>query len=78
MALTERLSDTPKRNTGRPCSIGALEDQLEGPELDALHAMLYQLGWSGRRVHDALTAEGFVVGQQQVNRNRSKACRCFA
>lgn len=77
MALADRLQDTPQRMPGLPCSIGALEEKLAGTEADALHAMLHTLGWSGKRIYDALTAEGYIVGEQSINRHRSRACRCF-
>lgn len=77
MALSDRLESTPQRLHGLPCSIGALEDKLDGKEADALYAMLHTLGWSASRVYDALTAEGHIVGAQSINRHRSRACRCF-
>lgn len=77
MALADRLQDTPQRIAGLPCSIGALEDRLDADELAALNAMMHTLGWSGKRIYDALTAEGHIVGEQSVNRHRSRACRCF-
>ena len=77
MTLSERLDEAPKRTAGLPCSVGALEDKLDGKEADALHAMLHTLGWSGTRVHQTLAEEGYVVGQQTVNRHRSRSCRCF-
>lgn len=77
MTLAERLDKTPKRATGLPCSVGALEDRLDGKEADALYAMLHTLGWSATRVYDALEAEGYTVGRQSINRHRSRACRCF-
>jgi hypothetical protein len=77
MALSDRLQDTPQRMNGLPCSVGALEERLEGPEADALYAMLHTLGWSARRVYEALLAEGYEVGQQTINRHRSRSCRCF-
>jgi hypothetical protein len=77
MALTDQLDDTPTRMTGKPCSVGALLDRLDGDELEALEAMLYKLGWSQRRIYDACTAEGYVIGEQSINRHRSQGCRCF-
>lgn len=77
MALVDRLGDTPRRITGKPCSIGALEDRLDGAEADALYAMLHTLGWSATRVYDALEAENHIVGKQSINRHRSRSCRCF-
>lgn len=77
MALTDRLENTPKRQAGLPCSVGALEDRLTGKESDALHAMLHTLGWSARRIYDALVAEGYDVGFQTIGRHRSRSCRCF-
>lgn len=77
MALADRLQDTPQRMPGLPCSIGALEDRLDTPEREALDAMLHELGWSARRIYDALAAEGYDVGAQSINRHRAKSCRCF-
>ena len=77
MALADRLQNTPQRRAGLPCSIGALEDRLTGTEADALHAMLHTLGWSAARIYDALSAEGYEVGAQSINRHRAKSCRCF-
>ena len=78
MALADRLTNTPQRIHGLPCSVGALEDRLEGEERRALDAMLHELGWSAARIYAALTSEGYDVGQQTINRHRSKSCRCFA
>jgi hypothetical protein len=77
MALQDRLTDTPQRVAGLPCSIGSLEERLTGAEADALNAMLYTLGWSARRIFDALAAEKHEVGMQTINRHRSRSCRCF-
>lgn len=77
MALADQLADTPRRQTGTPCSVGALEDKLTGTEADALHAMLYSLGWSAAKIYQAVIAEGEWLSQQQINRHRSRVCRCF-
>lgn len=77
MALSDRLDEAPQRTNGLPCSVGALEDKLTGKEADAFYAMLHTLGWSARQVYDAVTAEGYDVGYQTINRHRSRACRCF-
>ena len=77
MALTDRLDHAPTRPTGKPCSVGALLDRLEGDELAALNAMMYELGWSQARIMEVLAAEGYHVGLQTINRHRSRACRCF-
>lgn len=92
MALADKLEDAPQRITGRPCSVGALEDYLTGKEAEAFHAMLHTLGWAGTRVYEAIQAEAVelrnagnleaaavhaAMSLQQVNRHRSKACRCF-
>lgn len=77
MALSDRLSDTPQRIHGLPCSIGALEDRLDAVEREALDSMLHKLGWSAARIYDALTAEGYDVGRQSINRHRAKSCRCY-
>lgn len=77
MPLADRLNEAPARMTGKPCSIGLLLDTLEGDELAALNAMLYELGWSQSRIVAALDAEGHSVGAQTPNRHRSRSCRCF-
>jgi hypothetical protein len=77
VALKDLLEDAPTRMTGKPCSVGALLARLEGDELAALEAMLYRLGWSQRRIYDACTEEGYIVGEQMINRHRSQGCRCF-
>lgn len=78
MALTDKLTDTPRRGPGFPCSVGALLDKLPGDEADALNAMMHELGWSAARIYEALAAEGHEVGRQTIGRHRSRACRCFA
>ena len=79
MALKDRLTQPPARNTGTPCSIGALIDRLEGDELAALETMLgtqEQRGWPQDAIYDALTGEGYEVGRQSINRHRGGKCRC--
>jgi hypothetical protein len=78
MALSDKLDQAPRRSAGIPCSVGALEDKLDGKEADALYAMLHTLGWSATRVYETLSAEGYEVGRQTINRHRSRGCRCFA
>lgn len=77
MSLADRLDNTPQRIHGKPCSIGALEQRLDGDEAKALQAMLHELGWSAARIYEALTSEGHEVGAQSINRHRSRGCRCF-
>lgn len=77
MALADRLDQSPRRTSGMPCSVGILEEGLVGKESDALHAMLFQLGWSQERIYEALRDEGHIVGKQTINRHRSRSCRCF-
>lgn len=78
MPLAERVQSEPQRRpTGLPCSVGKLLDTLEGDELAALNAMLYELGWSQSRIVEALEDEGHPVGAQTPNRHRSRSCRCF-
>jgi hypothetical protein len=79
MALTERLNNRTPGMTGRPCSVGYLLEQLDGAERDALLVMLgspTQRGWSQAEIYDALTAEGYEVGRQSINRHRGGQCRC--
>lgn len=77
MALSDRLETTPPRRPGLPCSVGALIDKLDAEEAAALNAMMHELGWAARRIYDALSAEGYDVGQQTIGRHRSRSCRCF-
>jgi hypothetical protein len=78
MALSSRIDTPPPAQIhGHPCSIGALLDQLEGEERQALTRMLYELGWNATQVYDTLRDEGYVVGRQSINRHRRQACRCF-
>jgi hypothetical protein len=77
MALADRLENTPARQPGLPCSVGALLDKLPEDEARALNDMMHALGWSARRIYDALEAEGHIVGSQTINRHRSRSCRCF-
>ena len=78
MALADRVDKAPLVGIhGKPCSVGELIQKLDGAELDALNKMLYELGWSASRIWAEVTAEGHVIGQQTINRHRSRACRCF-
>lgn len=77
MALADKLDEKPRNNSGLACSVGVLLERLPTAEAAALNKMLYELGWSGRKIYDALTAEGYYVGAQTINRHRSSACSCF-
>lgn len=76
MGLAERLSNIPKRQPGKPCSVGLLLDTLSADDRDVLETALRE-GVSASLIYDALVAEGKYVGNQTINRHRSKACRCF-
>jgi hypothetical protein len=79
MALADRLNDRTPVIHGKPCSVGALIEQLKGDELSALVTMLgtsENPGWSEGEIYDALLAEGYVVGRQSINRHRGGRCRC--
>lgn len=81
MALAQRIKDQqhPSKMSGLPCSIGVLLAQLEGDERAALLEMLgtpERRGWSQHQIYDALTAEGYTVGRQSINRHRAGHCRC--
>lgn len=79
MALAERLTAPPTAGTpGLPCSIGALLDNLQGAERDALQAMLADRAWSQHMIWTALHEEGHTVGKQSINRHRGGKCRCTA
>lgn len=81
MALADRLTaGRPVPIHGSPCSVGTLLDTLDGPELEALNLMLgtpERRGWAASDIYDALTAEGYEVGYQTINRHRGRKCRCF-
>lgn len=76
MALADRIANPEYGMTGKPCSVGALLDTLQGSELDALNSILADRDWSQAMVWKALTDEGYEVGLQSVNRHRGKKCRC--
>lgn len=79
MALAERVENRIPVIHGKPCSIGALLEQLKGKERDALTVMLGSRenpGWSATEIYDALVAEGYQVGRQSINRHRGGRCRC--
>lgn len=80
MALTDRLDKRPVSRHGLPCSVGQLLQTLEGEELEALQIMLgdphKRDGWTATDIWTALTAEGYKVGYQTINRHRGGKCRC--
>ena len=77
VALADRVKNPTPALHGLPCSIGVLLDSLDGPELDALkHMLKSDSGWSQAMIWKALADEGYVVGQQSVNRHRAGSCRC--
>lgn len=78
MALADKLNETPRKQTGKPCSVGELLDILPETERAAFNSMMYELAWSGTKIHEALKGEGHIVGQQTINRHRAGHCRCFA
>lgn len=77
MALSDKLNNTPRREPGIACSVGALLDRLPPDEAAALDKMMHELGWSANAIYDAVTAEGYEVGRQTIGRHRSRSCRCF-
>lgn len=78
MALSDAIKSEPaRRPSGIPCSVAELADRLQGAELDAFNAMMYELGWSAERIYRAVAAEGHYVGKQTINRHRSQSCRCY-
>ena len=77
MALVDKLDQTPQRQHGLPCSIGAVLDSLPDDEAKALNAMLHELGWPAKQIDAALKAEGYTVGFQTINRHRGRVCRCY-
>ena len=80
MALADRLNEQPPASrAGTPCSVGTLIESLPDPERDALLLMLgtpEKRGWAASDIYDALTAEGYRVSYQQINRHRGNKCRC--
>jgi hypothetical protein len=81
MALSERIKERPETMAGKPCSVGVLIAQLDPKELAALRVMLgtpEKRGWSEGEIYDALTAEGYEVARQSINRHRGGRCRCKA
>lgn len=80
MAFSERAKAprTPPK-TGTPCSIGEVYRALgdDDTELSGFNALLYEQGKSGSEVYDDITAEGFDIGVQTVNKHRGRRCRCF-
>lgn len=78
MALADKLNEAPRKPTGKPCSVGELLEILPESERTAFNAMMYELAWSGTKIHAALRGEGHIVALQTINRHRSGHCRCFA
>lgn len=81
MALAERINSRGPSTHGIPCSVGALLEQLadQPEELAALKLMLgtrEKHGWTQDQIYDALSAEGYKVGRQSINRHRGHKCRC--
>ena len=80
MALADRINQQPTTPLPGPrCSVGVLIEQLDGEELDALNTMLgtpERRGWTEGQIYDALTAEGYQVGRQTINRHRGGRCGC--
>ena len=79
MALADKLHGPTPIVHGKPCSVGALLERLEGDELAALQTMLgtpEKRGWAASQIFDALTAEGYEVAYQTIGRHRGGRCRC--
>jgi hypothetical protein len=80
VALSERVKEpVERRPRGTPCSVGKLLTDLQGDELDAFRTMLGtpdERGWSAADIYDAVTAEGYTVAYQTINRHRGGHCSC--
>lgn len=78
MALADRTKEAaPRPIHGKPCSVGALLQQLKSGERKALESMMGNPEWTAPAIWEALRDEGYEVGRQTIGRHRHGKCRCF-
>ena len=80
MALSDRIKQpAPAPVHGSPCSIGEVYRKVASSktETKALDELLYGLNYNAAQVFDVLTAEGYTIGRQSINRHRGRKCRCY-
>jgi len=81
MSLAEKLSATPRTDSGLPCGVAKLLSLIEGEDLEALELLMSQPSSattvSNRQIHDILLSEGYDVAFSSISTHRRRQCRCF-
>jgi hypothetical protein len=77
MSLADELAaETAKPRSGYQCGVHKILDQL-GDEAAALQAALDDKGsYSGAAIARVLSARGYAIKSQTVNRHRARGCEC--
>ena len=81
MSIADRLQNTQRSETGLPCGIAKVLQELQGDDREALQAVLSRRSVSGeisnRQIHDILLSEGHDVAFASISTHRRQQCRCF-
>lgn len=81
MSLADKLKTTPRSETGLPCGVSRLLQDLSGDDKEALEVVLSERSTAGkisnRQIHQILLSEGHDVAFASIATHRRQQCRCF-
>lgn len=81
MSLAEKLKTTPRSDTGLPCGVAKLLQELSGDDKEALEVVLSERSTadkiSNRQIHQIILSEGHDVAFASIATHRRQQCRCF-
>jgi hypothetical protein len=79
MSLVERLSSAKPRETGLPCGISKILEEMSSEEQEALNTVLFAepRTISNAQLQEILLDEGYDIANASIKLHRRKQCRCF-
>lgn len=79
MSLIERLANAKPKESGLPCGVAKVLEEMSEDEQDALQEVLFAQPRiiSNSQLQEILLQEGYDISRASVALHRRKQCRCF-
>lgn len=79
MSLVERLANAKPKESGLPCGMSKILDQMDSPDRQALEDVLFAepRRISNAQLQEILLDEGYDISSTSIKLHRRKQCRCF-